>query len=75
MGDVQIDEKLFSERLSHFYSGWKADKRSGDALFGGVGSILVVMGKAAETQQYSKSAALHVSLLLPILMALAVLGP
>jgi nucleosome binding factor SPN SPT16 subunit len=62
MADVQIDEKLFSERLSHFYAGWKADKRSGDQIFGGVGSILVIMGKAAETQSYSKSSAVHVRL-------------
>jgi nucleosome binding factor SPN SPT16 subunit len=73
MGEVQIDEKLFSERLSHFYSGWKADKRSGDALFGGVGSILVVMGKAAETQVYSKSSAVHVRSLAPLLLDFAMM--
>ena len=57
---VQIDKQLFSDRLSHFYSAWKADKRSGDAYFAGAGSITVLMGKPEETNPWAKNAAVHV---------------
>jgi nucleosome binding factor SPN SPT16 subunit len=60
MADIKIDKSLFQERLSHFYSAWKADKRSGDAVFGGASSILVVMGKAEESVQFQKNNAFHV---------------
>ncbi|EKD20925.1 uncharacterized protein L3040_005860 [Drepanopeziza brunnea f. sp. 'multigermtubi'] len=63
MGDIKIDKKLFEERLSHFISAWKADKRAGDALFNGVSSILVVMGKTDESAQFQKNNALHFWLL------------
>ena len=63
MGDenkVEIDKNLFHERLGQFVTAWKADKRSGDALFGGVGSIAIVLGKADDAP-YQKSNAIHVS--------------
>lgn len=60
MAEIKIDKNLFHERLSHFYSAWKADKRSGDAVFGGASSILVLMGKTEESVQFQKNNALHV---------------
>ena len=63
MGDenkVEIDRVLFHERLGQFVSAWKADKRSGDAMFGGVGSIVILLGKADESP-HTKGNALHVS--------------
>ncbi|KAH6666749.1 FACT complex subunit-domain-containing protein [Halenospora varia] len=63
MADIKIDKTLFQERLSHFVSAWKADKRSGDALFGGASSILVLMGKTEETVQFQKNNAIHFWLL------------
>ena len=64
MGDseVKIDKENFNHRLSHFYTAWKNDKRSsGDALFGGVGSILVLMGRNEEVPSFAKSNAMFVS--------------
>ena len=60
--EVKIDKDTFHQRLSHFVSTWKSDKRqsSPDALFGGVGSIVVLLGKNEETPIYHKSNALHV---------------
>jgi nucleosome binding factor SPN SPT16 subunit len=60
MAEIKIDKNLFQERLSHFISAWKADKRSGDALFGGASSILILMGKTEETAQFQKNNAMHV---------------
>jgi nucleosome binding factor SPN SPT16 subunit len=60
MAEIKIDKNLFQERLSHFVSAWKADKRSGDALFNGASSILVLMGKTEETAQFQKNNAIHV---------------
>ena len=60
MAEIKIDKALFQERLSHFVSAWKADKRSGDALFGGSTSILVLMGKTEEGLTFQKNNALHV---------------
>jgi nucleosome binding factor SPN SPT16 subunit len=58
---IVINANTFFDRLSHFYASWKADKRSGgDALFGGVGSIAVIAGKALEESSYQKHNALHV---------------
>jgi nucleosome binding factor SPN SPT16 subunit len=61
MAEIKIDKDLFQERLAHFYSAWKADKRSGDAVFGGASSILVLMGKTEESVQFQKNNAFHVS--------------
>lgn len=57
---IKIDGKLFQERVSHLINAWKADKRSGDTLFGGASSILVMMGKVEEVQNFSKNNAMHV---------------
>lgn len=59
---IKIDNKLFQERISHFVNAWKADKRSGDALFGGASSIIIMMGKMEEAQGFQKNNAMHVSL-------------
>jgi nucleosome binding factor SPN SPT16 subunit len=63
MAEIKIDKQLFHERLSHFYSSWKADKRSGDAVFAGAGSILVLMGKTEDTAMFQKNNAIHFWLL------------
>ncbi len=62
MGDeVKIDRDTFNNRLSHFVSTWKGDKRqSSDALFGGVGSIVVLLGRNEESQSFQKNNAMHV---------------
>jgi hypothetical protein len=60
MAEIKIDKTLFQERLSHFVAAWKADKRSGDALFNGASSILVLMGKTEEAAQFQKNNAIHV---------------
>lgn len=57
--EVKIDKALFHERLAQLISAWKSDKRSGEAVFGGVGSIVILLGKA-EDASYQKSNALHV---------------
>ena len=57
--EIAIDKQLFHDRLSSFTTQWKADKRAGDALFNGAGSIVVCVGKANEGH-YTKSAALQV---------------
>jgi nucleosome binding factor SPN SPT16 subunit len=61
MAEIKIDSALFQERLSHFVTTWKADKRSGDAVFGGASSILIMMGKTEESAQFQKNNAMHVS--------------
>lgn len=58
--EIKINRDLFQERLQHFLSAWKADKRSGDALFAGASSILVLMGKSDDGVQFQKNNALHV---------------
>ncbi|KAG9232590.1 FACT complex subunit-domain-containing protein [Amylocarpus encephaloides] len=63
MAEIKIDKALFQERLSSFISAWKADKRGGDAVFGGVSSILVLLGKSEETAQFQKNNAVHFWLL------------
>ena len=73
MAEIKIDKNLFQERLSHFISAWKADKRSGDALFGGASSILILMGKTEETAQFQKNNAIHVCSTLHSLAQLKVL--
>lgn len=55
MGDeVTIDKAQFHTRLSSLISQWKADKRSGNNVFGDVGSILLVMGKSDEAANFHK---------------------
>ncbi|KAI9880467.1 MAG: FACT complex subunit spt16 [Pleopsidium flavum] len=61
--EIKIDKQVFENRLSHFISAWKADKRSGDALFGGVGSIVILMGKTEESNSFQKNNAMHFWLL------------
>ncbi|KAL2190863.1 SPT16-domain-containing protein [Thermothelomyces heterothallicus CBS 203.75] len=63
MADIKIDSKTFQERLSHFITAWKSDKRSGDALFAGVSSIVILMGKVDEEPEYHKNNAMHFWLL------------
>ncbi|KAB5577597.1 transcription elongation complex subunit [Coniochaeta sp. 2T2.1] len=63
MAEIKIDSKLFQERVSHFINAWKADKRSGDALFDGASSIVINMGKAEEVPEFHKNNAVHFWLL------------
>ena len=58
--EVKIDKNVFNERLLQLVTAWKHDKRSNDALFGGVGSIVILMGKAEESG-FQKKNAMHVS--------------
>jgi hypothetical protein len=60
MADIKIDSKLFQERISHFINAWKADKRSGDALFGGASSVVILMGKVDANPEFHKNNAMHV---------------
>jgi nucleosome binding factor SPN SPT16 subunit len=59
--EVRIDKQSFNARLSQFIAAWKADKRAGDALFAGAGSVLVIMGKSDEASGFQKSNGMHVS--------------
>ncbi|KAF2839097.1 SPT16-domain-containing protein [Patellaria atrata CBS 101060] len=59
---IVIDKRLFHDRIASFIAAWKADKRSGDALFSGIGSLVIVVGKASDGI-YSKSAAFQLWLL------------
>ncbi|EEA22962.1 FACT complex subunit spt16 [Talaromyces marneffei ATCC 18224] len=61
--DIVIDKTLFFDRLSTFYNAWKADKRSGAGVFGGVGSIIILMGKTDEANAFQKANAMHFWLL------------
>ncbi|KAF2202190.1 SPT16-domain-containing protein [Delitschia confertaspora ATCC 74209] len=61
--EIVIDKQLFHERLSSFVNKWKADKRSGDAIFGGAGSIATIVGKASDPSSYMKPAAFQLWLL------------
>lgn len=61
MGDeIVIDKTAFFNRLSGFYAAWKADKRSANSVFGGAGSIIILMGKTDEANSYQKNNAIHV---------------
>ena len=60
MAEIKIDGKLFQERIAHFVSAWKADKRAGDAVFAGASSIVIMMGKVEETPEFHKNNAVHV---------------
>ncbi|KAI4288662.1 MAG: hypothetical protein L6R35_002080 [Caloplaca aegaea] len=61
--EVKIDSQTFQTRLSTLTQAWKTDRRSNDALFGGVGSIVVLMGKNEEAASYHKNNAMHYWLL------------
>ncbi|KOS21394.1 FACT complex subunit SPT16 [Escovopsis weberi] len=63
MSEIKIDSKLFQERVSHFVTAWKNDLRSKDGMFGGAGSILVMMGKVEEVPMLHKNNAMHFWLL------------
>ena len=58
--DIIIDKQLFHERLGSLVTKWKADKRSGDAIFHGAGSIAAVVGKPSDPGSYLKPAAFQV---------------
>jgi hypothetical protein len=58
-GGITMNADQFHSRLSSFLTQWKADKRSGDSLFGGIGSILIPVGKATQSV-YTKTAAFQV---------------
>ncbi|KAF2146297.1 uncharacterized protein K452DRAFT_305247 [Aplosporella prunicola CBS 121167] len=61
--EISISKEVFHDRLSSFISQWKADKRSGDAVFGGASSIVVLVGKANESSIYPKNVAFQLWLL------------
>ncbi|KAJ5686215.1 hypothetical protein N7536_008834 [Penicillium majusculum] len=61
--EIAIDNNNFFNRLSSFYASWKADKRSGNALFGNAGSIVILMGKTDEENSFQKNNAMHFWLL------------
>jgi Xaa-Pro aminopeptidase len=64
---ITIDKNNFFNHLSSFYASWKADKRSGNALFGGADSIVILMGKTkTDESSFQKNNAMHVSHLLLI---------
>ncbi|KAK1064284.1 FACT complex subunit spt16, partial [Friedmanniomyces endolithicus] len=64
MGDeVSIDPASFHNRLSTMITTWKGDKRTGNNVFGDVGSIVVVMGKSDEVQGFHKANAMQFWLL------------
>ncbi|KAI4161693.1 MAG: hypothetical protein LQ342_004701 [Letrouitia transgressa] len=61
--EVKIDKQAFQDRLSQLISSWKADKRSSDALFGGAGSFIILMGKNEDSATFHKNNAIHYWLL------------
>ena len=58
--EIVIDKAVFFNRLSSFYAAWKADKRSNNTVFSGVGSIVILMGKTDEANSFQKNNAMHV---------------
>lgn len=58
--EIVVDKATFFNRLSTLYTAWKTDRRSGNSMFGGVGSIVVLMGKTDEANSFQKSNAMHV---------------
>jgi len=63
MAEIKIDGKLFQERISHFINAWKSDKRSGDTLFAGASSVVILMGKVDANPEFHKNNAMHFWLL------------
>ncbi|PKY02396.1 transcription elongation complex subunit [Aspergillus campestris IBT 28561] len=61
--EIVIDKAVFFNRLSSFYAAWKADKRSSNTAFSGVGSIIILMGKTDEANSFQKNNAMHFWLL------------
>lgn len=61
--EVSIDKTSFHNRLSSLIAQWKADKRSGNSVFGDAGSIVIVMGKTDESAGFHKANALQFWLL------------
>lgn len=58
---IAIDKTTFFNHLSALYASWKADQRSGNAMFAGAGSIAILMGKTkADESAFQKNNALHV---------------
>ncbi|PGH16894.1 FACT complex subunit spt16 [Polytolypa hystricis UAMH7299] len=60
---IKIDKVTFANRLSTLYAAWRADKRATTPVFGGAGSIIVLMGKTEEANSFQKSNAMHFWLL------------
>ncbi|KAJ5928022.1 FACT complex subunit s.t1.c16 [Penicillium verhagenii] len=61
---IAIDKTIFFNHLSNLYASWKADKRSGNALFGGAGAIVILMGKTrTDESSFQKNNAMHFWLL------------
>lgn len=59
---IAIDKTNFFNHLSNLYASWKADKRSGNALFGGADSMVILMGKTkTDESSFQKNNAMHVS--------------
>ncbi|KLJ13516.1 FACT complex subunit spt16 [Blastomyces silverae] len=61
--EIKIDKATFFNRLSSFYSAWRADKRSSNPVFGGAGSIVILMGRTEEANSFQKNNAMHFWLL------------
>ncbi|PYI04288.1 SPT16-domain-containing protein [Aspergillus sclerotiicarbonarius CBS 121057] len=61
--EIVIDKTIFFNRLSSFYNAWKADKRANHVTFGGVSSIVILMGKTDEANSFQKNNAMHFWLL------------
>ncbi|ORX98310.1 FACT complex subunit-domain-containing protein [Clohesyomyces aquaticus] len=61
--EIVIDKQVFHERLNNFVTKWKADKRSGDAIFNGASSLASCVGKASDGGVHFKSAAFQLWLL------------
>ena len=59
-GGVQIDKDIFHDRLATFLAAWKNDKRSGDHVFAGASSFVLLMGKSEEASGFNKNGAFQV---------------
>ncbi|KAJ5136982.1 FACT complex subunit s.t1.c16 [Penicillium atrosanguineum] len=61
---IAIDKNNFFNHLSNLYASWKADKRSGNVLFGGADSMVILMGKTkTDESSFQKNNAMHFWLL------------
>lgn len=58
--DIVIDKAVFFDHLSTLYNAWKGDKRTGAGVFGGAGSIVILMGKTDEANSFQKANSIHV---------------